>query len=383
MKKLFLKATIIGILILNITALQFANAVTENSWTNKTTAPTAGNFKAAVANHKIYLIGDSTNYEYDPSADTWTIKNPMPTPRTSFAVTSCQNKIYVIGGVIGSNPNSGDIITCSINQVYDPLTDIWETKASMPTSRSYMEANTVNNKIYVIGGRTGAQYTTTALNEVYDPITDSWSTNAPIPYAVAQYASAVVDNKIYVIGGQDEFLNDNMNVAFNQIYDASTDTWSQGAVIPASKTLNAAAGATTGTMAPKRIYVIGGDKGFVEPTNQTYFYNPENDSWGMGNPMSIPRLGLAVAVENDLIYAIGGTTGWLSLTGAVEEYTPFGYGTPTQTQSPTPTPTVSPSPTIPEFPAWILTGLFGALVCLLVFRKRMKSMGEYNSRQIS
>lgn len=400
MKKLFLSAIIIGILVLNITTLQLAVAVTENSWTNKTTAPITGNFKAATADHKIYLLGNSTNYEYNPSADTWTIKNPMPTPRTSFAIASCQNKIYVIGGVISSNPNSGDIITCSINEVYDPLTDTWETKAPMPTSRSYMEANTVNNRVYVIGGRMGAQYTTSALNQVYDPTTDSWSTNAPIPYQVVNYASAVIENKIYVVGGQDEFLNENMNVAFNQIYDTSTNTWSQGAQIP-SPTLNAASSATTGTMAPKRIYVISGDAGFVEPVNQNYRYDPENNSCHIGTPMSTSRYGLTLTVENDLLYTNGGTTGWLSVIGAVEEYTPSGYGTvspslpsqysspspssrPSHTPNPTSSQTINLSPSVPEFPSWmILIVLFAVVVFLTVFRKRMKSMGEYNSRQIS
>ena len=66
----------------------------------------------------------------------------------------------------------------NVNEVYDPTTDTWETKESMPTPRSDLRANVVNGKIYLIGGhdpnvhfKPGAS----THNEVYDPATDSWS----------------------------------------------------------------------------------------------------------------------------------------------------------------------------------------------------------------
>jgi N-acetylneuraminic acid mutarotase len=199
-----------------------------------------------------------------------------------------QNKIYVMGEGNGTT------------QVYDPATDTWETKTPMPTPRTQLDANVVNGKIYLIGGRTGGQYTTVGLNEVYNPETYSWNTKAPIPYPVVQYASAVVDNKIYIIGGQDEFTYP-MNLALVQIYDPATDTWSFGAPMPTIVT-RAAAGATTGVWAPKRIYVIGGmpDKS-LDGTNLNQVYNPENDSWTVGASMPTTRLQLHVAVVNDVI----------------------------------------------------------------------------------
>ena len=55
-------------------------------------------------------------------------------------------------------------------EVYDPANNTWDTKASMPHPRVLFEANVVNGKIYVMGGKTdGGQYSTVTLNEVYDP----------------------------------------------------------------------------------------------------------------------------------------------------------------------------------------------------------------------
>ena len=204
------------------------------------------------------------------------------------------------------------------------MTDTWETKASMSTNRSQMQANVVNGKIYLTGGRTGGAYSTVNVTEVYDPETDSWTTKASIPYPVVSCQSAVIDGKIYIIGGQDEFASP-MNLDKTQIYDTVSNTWSLGAPLPAILTQGAAA-ATTGIMAPRRIYVMGGEGGFVEPLNQNYAYDPQADVWSIGAPLPTARYGPAIAVVDDLIYLIGGGGGWGIGITAVERYTPFGYG---------------------------------------------------------
>ncbi len=355
------------LLILVIAASSFvvitqAASTSENSWLNRPSMPNAkSGLEVAVVNGKIYAIGpDGTNEEYDPAALTWATKQPVPTPRSSFAIAVHQNKIHVVGGNVGYDISTDSPILCSFNEVYDPLTDTWESKESMPTNRSQLCANVVNGKIYLIGGRTGGQYSTVDLNEVYDPDTDSWTTKAPIPYPVVQYASAVVDGKIYIMGGQNEFANP-MNLDLVQIYDPSTDTWSFGAPM---KTVvwQAAAGATTGVWAPKRIYVFGGlPERSLYGTNTVQIYNPETDSWTLAASMPTPRYNLAVGVVNDTLYALGGAS-FVNFQGtayAVNElYIPFGYEgpllpywsplsfpLPSSTTSPTPSPSSTSNPT--------------------------------------
>jgi len=308
--------TFVILLVTSALMLFWVEAATEDSWIAKAPVPSAV-WGVAAANGKIYAFARNITYEYDPLADVWTTKNPLPSNMYGSALAVHQNKIYAMGEGNG------------MTQVYDPATDTWETKASMPTPRAQLTANVVNGKIYLIGGRTGGQYTTTALNEVYDIATDSWTTKAPIPNPVTLYASAVVDSKIYIIGGQDEFTYP-MNLALVQIYDPATDTWSFGASIPKIVT-SAAAGATTGVWAPKRIYVIGGmpDKS-LDGTKINQVYNPENDSWTVGASMPTARFQLHVAVVNDMIYAMGGMP-YFNLQGIGsrenEQYTPIGYDT--------------------------------------------------------
>ena len=302
-----------------------ANVGTENSWAAKEPLPMPS-WGIVGVNGKIYAIAGSGDYanvtyvnnavfEYDPASDAWISKKPMPTKRSSFAAVTYHNKIYLIGGDDG------------LNQVYDPVTDTWEDRAPMPTPRTQMEGNVVNGKIYLIGGRTGGQYSTVSVNEVYDPATDSWTTKPPIPYHVTLYASAAVDNKIYVIGGQDEFHSD-INVAFNQIYDTENDSWSFGAPIP-SITFSAAAGVTTGVLAPKRIYVIGGMINHeTHGSDLNQVYNPEDDSWSVAASMPTARFQFHIAVVNDKLYAMGGLP-YFTLSGEYcyenEQFTPIGY----------------------------------------------------------
>jgi hypothetical protein len=310
-------------------ALSSAETV-ENSWGTKTPLPqAAGGLRAAVVNGKIHVIGGSIHYVYNPATNDWITKEPMPTGRQYFGIAVCQNKIYTIGG--GYWDSGAGWITSNITEVYDPVTDSWENKTAMPTSRMSLSANEVDGKIYLIGGRTGGPSSIVALNEVYDVGNDSWTTKKPIQYPVESYASAVVDGKIYVIGGF-EGLYHGVPVNFNQIYDPTTDSWSLGASIP-NIVRHAAAGATTGTLAPKRIYVIGGGPDMVA-TNFTQVYNPKTDSWTMGAQMPTIRGWLAVAVVNDLLYAIGGSRRVMDPSLATnEQYVPFGYGAPDQSNN--------------------------------------------------
>jgi N-acetylneuraminic acid mutarotase len=331
-----------------------ASAFAEDSWMSLAPMPTARSMSGvAMVDGKIYAIGGisgtqnilGTNEVYDPKTNTWSSKTPMSTPRCSFGIAVFQNKIYCIGGA--TTIRSDGYVT-DVNEVYDPSTDTWENRTSMPNPRSDLEANTIGDKIYLIGGqgrpdpRMFIVKNYTSLNEVYDPATDSWTTKTPIPNATAYYASAMVDDKIYVMGG--EGRSGSGIWYLNQVYDAKTDSWSLAAPVPGTILNGAVAGATTGVNASKLIYVIGGYFGITDPskpynyTNQVY--NPKNNSWSFATYMPIKNYHYSVAVFNDMLYVIGGS----SLTNTVPyaynlQYIPIGYGTPdTSTPSPSPEP---------------------------------------------
>jgi N-acetylneuraminic acid mutarotase len=328
-----------------ITLIPLVSAV-EDTWTTMEPMPTArSGFGVAVVDGKIYAIGGyhsgylNITEMYDPVTDTWITKQSMPTARHAFAIAVCQNKIYVIGGEGYVEGYPGIIGT---TEVYDPSTDTWETKTSMPTSRANLCASAVNGKIYLMGGNTLPHPSFPTLsdkNEVYDPETDTWDTKAPIPNYIqihlASITSSTVDDEIYVMAAESE-------VPFNRVYDPATDTWTSKTLMPKIGG-GWASVATSGEFAPIRIHLLR------EDTHQ--IYNPETDTWTTGTSMPTPRLSLGIGVVNDEIYAIGGYDGETALS-VNEKYTPYGY--------------------IPEFPSWITVPLFiMAAVAIIIYRKRL------------
>ena len=65
---------------------------------------------------------------------TWTTKAPMPTARSAFSVGEVNGILYAVGGsnarpyVQPLPDSSSDVV-----EAYNPTTDSWTTKASMPT----------------------------------------------------------------------------------------------------------------------------------------------------------------------------------------------------------------------------------------------------------
>ena len=287
---------------------------TVNSWVTRAPMPSnayAG--LAAVVDGKIYVIGgfSPANNIYDPSTDNWTARTPPPGIHID-SVVAYQNKIYCIGG--------------ANTEVYDPTTDSWVAKTPMPISTTGL-ANIVDEQIYVISGYDYPNATQLmGINQVYNIANDSWTTKASIPQPVSAYASTVCDGKIYIMGGQDPSLGTRaMNVDFTQIYDPSNDSWSLGAPMP-TKVLGATACATTGIMAPEKVYLFGG---YISATTSslTQVYDPQNNSWSYGAPMLSPRVNFAVANVNDALFVLGGSKAGLGAPYTLnnEEYLPFGY----------------------------------------------------------
>jgi hypothetical protein len=182
----------------------------------------------------------------------------------------------------------------------------------MPKAREYASANVVNGKIYVIAGKYGL-YSPSDENQMYDPQTGEWTAKAPIPEPPGQHVSAVIGSKIYIIRD-----------GLTQIYNAETDTWSTGPPIPVVGGA-AVAAATTGTCAPKRIYVINGTTNWV--------FDPQT-GWSTAAGPHNPVLFAGVAVVNDQIYRIGGISPSYAQLDECLRYTPIGY---------TPLPTLSVS----------------------------------------
>ena len=240
----------------------------QNAWHDSTLMNyERGDFAAAEVNGKIYVFGGCDNSgnpqntveEFNGSK--WNLKASMTTYRMDHAASSVNGKIYVIGGFDNSE-------YLSTVEEYNPEADTlggtpWSLKTPMPTPRSCLQAIALNGIIYAIGGMkydiSIPGYRHYSIVEAYDPVTNSWSVKTSMPYACYNCASAVLNSGIYVIGGR---VGDNGDSCTVIEYNPLSNIWSYSTPM-LTKRSDLAAAALNG-----KIYACGGAH-----YDSTYPYN--------------------------------------------------------------------------------------------------------------
>ena len=141
--------------------------------------------------------------EYDPATNTWRVRSPMPTARNHLGAAAVNGKIYAIGGRLTAAfsivmPGQSDAV-----QEYDPAANTWATKAPMPTARSGHAVTVLNNRIYVAGGEVQTYQFVACFRafEVYDPAADTWAQLPYMPSPRHSFAMATVGTRIHIVSG--------------------------------------------------------------------------------------------------------------------------------------------------------------------------------------
>jgi N-acetylneuraminic acid mutarotase len=265
-------------------------------------------------------------YEYDPKTDKWTKKKQMPIPAHHVAAVEYRGKIYLFGGGAQPEPAGGNWVPLDNAWEYDPAKDLWKALAPMPTARGSAVAAVVGGKIYVMGGASvhpGAKlvsltptgpHRSVAVNEMYDPVTNKWETRSPMPTARNHASVGAVNGKIYVIGGRvgSVFVNASATDIVEE-YDPSIDSWG----VAKARMPSARSGVAYGTYGGK-IYVAGGEylnSQVVGAFRDLQAYDPATNSWTMLAPLPLPRNAPAVAVLGNRLYLISGQMQSASIGG--------------------------------------------------------------------
>jgi N-acetylneuraminic acid mutarotase len=258
-------------------------------------------------------------YEYDPATDKWAKKEPMPLLSHHVAFTELRGKIYAFGGFV--LPASGPAAWVPIDNAweYDPASDHWKALAPMPSKRGSPVAATVGDKMYVIGGATtppGSKETavhpalphvSVGTVEEYDPATNTWRQRASMPTPRNHATAGVVNGKIYVIGGRvgAAFISaGSSNVDVVEEYDPAADAWGSARARMPSARSAMASGVHGG-----RIYVTGGE-GQNAQMMYTFraleAYEPASNRWSLLPSMPVSRHGLAGAVLGNRLHMVSG-----------------------------------------------------------------------------
>ena len=90
----------------------------------------------------------------------------MLTARAGIAVSAVGDRVFAMGGE--GNPYSPTGVFAQ-NEEYDPAADRWTSREPMPTPRHGTGAAIVDGTLFVPGGATVQNFGASAVNEAYTP----------------------------------------------------------------------------------------------------------------------------------------------------------------------------------------------------------------------
>src|SRR5581483_5429093 len=150
----------------------------------------------------VIAIASAVRADLDHGA--WRPAAPSPTKRTEVAAAALNGKIYVVGGF--EKPGLGNLTNLAITALveeYDPATDRWTTKASLPVGLHHAGIGVAGGRLYIVGGYTQSGLTVwhpVASVYAYDPAMNTWSERAPMPTPRGALSIAEHQGKLYAIG---------------------------------------------------------------------------------------------------------------------------------------------------------------------------------------
>ena len=199
-------------------------------------------------------------------------------------------------------------------QIYNPKTNAWTAGAAMPTARGSVAAAVDGTSIYVIGGN-GSTNRLTAV-EKYVPSTNTWTEEAPLLTGVSEVSAGLLGSTIVAAGG----YTTTGDLGTTEGYSVSKNTWSALTSDPNARNASCF-GAISGLL-----YVAGGiyaNPSMTETLTVNESFSATSNKWTTLAPMPTAALWQGSAVDNGVLYCIGGQSSYQgSVIDNVQIYQP-------------------------------------------------------------
>jgi len=161
----------------NITQKHEVYNVLTDSWSEKAAIPSLRNNATVVSlNSLMYVLGGAgtkdniwgdvlTVETYNFKSDTWVQKNDLPQLLFGPGVTVVNNEIIVLGG----QTREGTVEDATTKVfIYKAKTDQWFESTPLPIKNVFFGCTSIDNKIYVIGGTVGGNPNWENYSAVYE-----------------------------------------------------------------------------------------------------------------------------------------------------------------------------------------------------------------------
>jgi N-acetylneuraminic acid mutarotase len=196
-------------------------------WTDAPQLPRGANHVGvATLDGKLYAIGGFVEQNRKPDTlcfvqegDAWRPMAPLPRACGAIACVGLNGVLHAVGGAVGDTFEAKRSVDWHL--AYDPKADRWDTRAPMPTARDHTGTLVVDGLIHVVGGRVDSFHTNSNLHHSYDPKEDRWRQRNPLPTARSGHGAVLYRGQIFIMGGE----GTNRVFGQNEAYDPKTDRW--------------------------------------------------------------------------------------------------------------------------------------------------------------
>jgi len=281
---------------------------------------------AAVHGNAMYVFGggdaglrwDNKIFKLDLATGTWTAVANLPVQRALAAAQTVNDKIYIIGGYSATNP-----VTLQQQVLeFDPATNAITTKANMPTPVFGAGTFVYNGRIFVLGGGRASFTSSTDVIQIYDPASNTWTISASaLPAGTLNQGVAVIDDQVIMAGGV-RYVNNQGTFgvwAYKGTIVGDDISFTQIADYPGGSTMRLSSGAAMG----KAYFTSGYNSASLasgEPTGKTYNYDPASGAWTIMDvkPSPVYYTTSMIFDGTDKLYVFGGSDTPSSAISAVE-----------------------------------------------------------------
>lgn len=184
----------------------------------------ANHVGVAALGDRLYAFGGFVEQNRKPHDESfffdgkgWTGIRRLPEACGAMACIALNGRIHLVGGAIGSDWRR----SIDWHLVYDPQADRYERRQPMPVARDHAGIVVVGNQLHLIGGRVDTFHTNSTLHHSYDAQADRWTFRTPMPTARSGHGCVMYRGRVFVMGGEGW----QKVYGQNEAWDPATDRW--------------------------------------------------------------------------------------------------------------------------------------------------------------
>jgi len=195
-----------------------------DTWLTSTKLPQPrSGYSLIVHEGKIYLLGGwdgeeytNTVFRFDPDAEQWDVLAPMKIPRAYAGAAVADGLLYTLGGRnLDGDLDNIEVYTFPNSSLPEGA---WEDAGSLPDPRSSMAVYSIADSIFLIGGVSDGSVNSLE-NLAYNPQEGTWlSFDSPIQGDWSNPGIAGTGTHLYILGGSHTGLPISDAFSFQVIY---------------------------------------------------------------------------------------------------------------------------------------------------------------------